>query len=298
MSKQALAASLRNRRIKALIKSGATQAEIAEMLGLSRQRVHQIKSKGAKLMNPIDIYLDNSPGLSPVTKKARRGLLNKYGTWIYRAPNETFSYLKDTAGLSTGSIKTIMMSMCAYLDFMIERGDRQENRIKPWLKKNKKLFPRNWRGLRERLDVLPDIHTVMLLIEGIDDEETREKAMQLVSTGMRWSESFSIEVIGKEKGRIIGKGSKERFVYGPWARPIPYSKDKTTFHRQLKKATGLSAHDLRRIKASHVAELTNGNAFVLREAFGWSNVATAIHYVKTDEEKVREAMTKEIKDVS
>lgn len=241
-------------------------------------------------MNNFEVYINNHPGLSETTKKLRLRALNRHGTKIYCDPGDIFAYLKDTVGLKANTIKSTMRIFSSYLDWMVERGERTENRIKPWMRKHRKLFAKEWQDFQERLEGLPSMEEAIRRVEAITDEEVRKKALQLLHTGMRWSESFTIEQIDESTGRIVGKGGKVRKVFGPWARPIPFTRDRSNFARCLRKQADLGIHDLRRIKASHIAEISDGNIFLLREIFGWSSVVTAQQYIKTDESELRKVM--------
>jgi hypothetical protein len=113
-------------------------------------------------------------------------------------------------------------------------------------------------------------------IDSIPDSAVREKANELVRTGMRYTESFSLE-----NGSVTGKGGKVRAVFLPdGSRSTSYRGSYATFWRKLARA-GLKPHDLRKLYLNRAVEL-GANPFELMALAGWSHLNTAQSYVEAN----------------
>lgn len=109
-------------------------------------------------------------------------------------------------------------------------------------------------------------------IAQISHKKVRNKALELLTSGLRYTESLS-----KEDGNIVGKGGKVREFLGDqicdW--DLSYS----FFYMELKKV-GLSPHDLRKAFATRMVE-SGMNPYDLCRVMGWSKLETAMSYVQT-----------------
>lgn len=149
----------------------------------------------------------------------------------------------------------------------------------PYLKfkqENSRLF----RNYYQRKAVDLNFEEARERLQDITCRETYAKAMDLLFTGMRFSESQE-----EQDGYIVGKGGKLRKVFRPsHTKPVKYSKHYTTFNRELSKV-GLSAHMLRKLAATRLVELGLKEHDLLK-VMGWSNLDTAKFYLqpKQDEE--------------
>ncbi len=122
-------------------------------------------------------------------------------------------------------------------------------------------------------------------IERIHDNDIRSKALELLSTGMRYTESFTIEA-----GHVTGKGGKRRAVYHSGSVPSTYSSSYSTFWRTLGRV-GLKPHDLRKICMNKLVE-QGANQFELCEIAGWSKIDTASSYIQGNKSSIKELMKK------
>lgn len=99
--------------------------------------------------------------------------------------------------------------------------------------------------------------------------EFRDKARQLLSGGLRYSESFTLS-----GGRVVGKGNKTREAFTEEA---TYTRSYRTFLRALQ-SVSLTPHMLRKICASRLAREGLREADLCK-AMGWSSFKTAAVYL-------------------
>jgi integrase len=114
---------------------------------------------------------------------------------------------------------------------------------------------------------------------------TQNRALQILYSGMRWTESET-----RQGGQVIGKGGKAREVFVPNVPGPEFQQSYSTFLRQLG-TVGLKPHDLRKLALSRLVEL-GANEYELREIAGWSSLAPALSYIRTDKNKIRSLMKK------
>lgn len=112
----------------------------------------------------------------------------------------------------------------------------------------------------------------------------KQKALELLYTGMRYKESFTRNA----SNEILGKGNKPRKVYSSFKPQKKYKKSYHSFYRGLKKI-GLTPHMLRKLAATRAAE-KGAKPHELCEIFGWSNISTGYWYFQTNENKLKEIM--------
>jgi integrase len=151
--------------------------------------------------------------------------------------------------------------------------DRNENPYRKFKEDNARLF----KNCYVRKDIGVTFEEAKERISRIPRVETREKAMDLLCTGMRWSESFT-----EKDGKIVGKGNKVRTVFRKHP-PAQFTLSKETFYKDLKKQ-GLTPHMLRKLCATEVANKGGKEADLLK-IFGWSNIATAGYYLQSKKDE-------------
>lgn len=123
-------------------------------------------------------------------------------------------------------------------------------------------------------------------IMSIEDSGIRTKALTLLRSGMRLSESYTYD-----KGYIIGKGGKRRKVFGD----IPEESSKVNKNRfvyELKKVK-LTPHMLRKLAASKFVELGMKEADLLK-VMGWSSMQTASIYLQPKNDEMLDEMIRSI----
>lgn len=112
-------------------------------------------------------------------------------------------------------------------------------------------------------------------LRNLPDPAIRKKALELLHTGMRYAESFTLE-----NGRITGKGGKRRDVYNmPHVDGPKFQRSYQTFWRHLKRYAGITPHMLRKVVATHLARSKKLDAIDMCEVFGWTNMNTAMSYI-------------------
>lgn len=152
-------------------------------------------------------------------------------------------------------------------------------------------YARSFKNVYVRKPTRLSLREARARVAQIGDAEDRAKALELLQTGMRYAESFTLK-----DGYVIGKGGKVREIIG-WQsedRPVAYQKHYNTFRRNLKKA-GLKPHELRKVFANHLVRKANFETFDLCETMGWDSLETAKSYVaparrETLRERVRKAV--------
>lgn len=112
----------------------------------------------------------------------------------------------------------------------------------------------------------------------------KEKALQLLETGMRFGESGTLD-----NSVVIGKGNKRRQIFLGEIKDI-VEVDYNLFYRELRKI-GLKPHDLRKLFASQLVD-NGANEFQLTQIMGWENINTAQAYIRTDHKKLESLVNK------
>lgn len=112
--------------------------------------------------------------------------------------------------------------------------------------------------------------------ERITDPSVRKKALELLQTGMRWTESTTLK-----NGVVVGKGGKVREILSmPHIEGPKYEGSYSTFVRHLKNV-GLKPHDLRKVFADNLVKKAGFHEFDLCETMGWESLETARSYVSS-----------------
>lgn len=204
--------------------------------------------------------------------------LPKYAPFITGSPTILWDHLEKRK-MAKSSRANLWTRVTDFWNWMEDNGHVDtQNPYSKWRRQNPRLF-RN--AYTRRLTALT-MAEAEALINKIPRHVHRKKAFQLLYTGMRWNESFSLK-----KNLIIGKGDKTREVFCPKEfRDIEYNFSHTAMHRQLKRV-GLNTHMLRKIFLSHLAN-NGANGFDLCAIAGWSSLSTAQHYIQTSKPRLQE----------
>lgn len=218
----------------------------------------------------IKRFLDSkSYAWSEATRKNEEARLNKIASALTGNPEDLMTELADKASYTFVSIWNRAIEIW-------DLSDSQSNPYRFFKQKNARLF----KNYYQRREVALDFDTAKSRIETIECEETRAKALDLLYTGMRYSESQE-----EKDGYIVGKGGKLRKVFRPsHTQSVIYSKSRSTFFRELKKLD-LTAHMLRKLAATRLVNLGCKEQDLLK-VMGWSSLDTARYYLqpKRDEE--------------
>lgn len=210
---------------------------------------------------------------SESTYKNEAARIKKYGNMLdgnALALHETMKELKDYTRVS------IWNRMIEVYDLV----NKQNNPYREFKEKNARLFKNYY--FRKQVDISHE--EAKNIINSLEDMEVSSKAMDLLRTGLRYSESQS-----EAAGLVLGKGAKYRKVFRPSnTQPVKFPRHYTTFARKLK-AVGLSAHKLRKLAATRLAEQGAKEADLLR-VFGWESFETAKFYLQPKSDQTLQAM--------
>jgi len=203
--------------------------------------------------------------------------------------NALFQYLTKERKLKPYSTKINFTRAAGFIKWAVEEGRPEVNgffnNFQTFIKHNRKLFSRVYVPKR----VGHSVAECMKRIARMTDEEARKKAMQLLTTGMRWEESFTLK-----DGIVVGKGGARRQVHTatPEDENVRYSKTYHTFRKELLKV-GLKPHDLRKAFATYIVSSQNMNLGELMAYMGWQSTQAAGSYIQSVRE---EQVTKSIRE--
>jgi integrase len=170
------------------------------------------------------------------------------------------------AGLSPYSMQTAYLRAMGFLDWA-----KIENDLRAWAKENAP-FKNTYRRTTPSITY----QEALLLVESLA-EPIRTAAKLLLTAGLRSGEVNTFD--GKT---VTGKGQKQRDVYTELP---PVTVQYQDLYLALKKL-GLKPHDLRKLFASEMVR-RGANEFQLTTLMGWSNINTALSYVRTDVNSLR-----------
>lgn len=174
---------------------------------------------------------------------------------------------------------TLWTRVVNYWQFLIDNDhEKGKNLYAKWRQENARLFKNAY--VRQKPEIT--IEEANRIIDQIPNEQYRNRARALVTSGLRFNESNDII-----DGRVRGKGGKTRkvFVESDGAQ-IKYG----GFRKALAKV-GLKSHDLRKLFLSRLVEL-GINEFELCEIAGWSNINTASSYIKVNQNRLEDLVKK------
>lgn len=210
---------------------------------------------------------------APSTQKSQKARLNSVLHLIGKDPNEVWSWLESHQAPYTRTVTWGVIT--EFYDFLISIGEvTSENIYSKWRKANRRQF----KHVYERKQPSFTFEEAKEKILSIKDEGIRKKALELLGSGMRWSESFTYE-----NGKVVGKGSKKRTVYKPKISGPEWNGSYSTFWLRLSEV-GLKPHDLRKLVATRLHK-SGMSVFDLCHHMGWSDPKTAMAYIQPDKEK-------------
>lgn len=175
---------------------------------------------------------------------------------------------------------TIWTRIVAFYDWGIKRGHLQApNPYSAFREDN----PRCFQNFYERRPPGMTFADAKARIMTLSDPEIRNKCLQLLTSGMRWSESGTLT----PEGYVLGKGGKTRRVYpmvglGPMVSVSAYRK----VLRTLKTIGIKGPHRLRGIFLTELVR-RKIDTFDLKEVAGWSSLQTAESYIAANHEKIK-----------
>jgi integrase len=223
--------------------------------------------------NAVDKYIESKAlSWSETTCKTERSRLLAVDPKWLDDPKGYYEFLK-AAGRKPYTIKTVFIRVGELIQFLIDNniGNQDlKNTYKRFIRTHSRLFKNAYQ--KKALDLTWS--EALKRIRKIDDEESRMKALQLLGSGMRYTESNTIK-----NGQIVGKGGKPRAIHlAKGTDNRKYEKHYTTFCYHLKKV-GLTPHMLRKLFATKAAE-KGAHISDLMSLMGWSSSHTASIYIQ------------------
>lgn len=116
----------------------------------------------------------------------------------------------------------------------------------------------------------------------IEEKAIKEKALQLLGSAQRWSESI------QEGEVVVGKGGKQRSNLSTWTLDGQNGCSYWGCYRKLRQL-GLSPHLLRKLALTRAAENGATSADLVAIA-GWSSIQTASYYLQPKEDERLKAL--------
>jgi len=175
---------------------------------------------------------------------------------------------------------TVFTNVVSFFDWLLEEKHLTGvNEYKKFRRKNAKLFKNAYRTRKPTVSYQEAEHR----IGTIKDGEVRSKCLELLSAGLRYTESLS-----RVDGGVIGKGGKWREIFTKKykLKPSPWSKSYSHLRRHLANI-GLKPHDLRKLFLTELVK-HNANEFELCQIAGWASITTASSYIKTERNRLEE----------
>lgn len=173
---------------------------------------------------------------------------------------------------------TTWVRVIAFWNWCIQEGHVNDTRSNPY----RKFRSENARFFKDAYDRKPasiNRQEADVLIGQIDDAQSQALARQLLHSGMRFKESFTLNAAD---GTVQGKTGKRK-VFGVETRvdaPCSYR----TFLRRCQKVGFRGTHDLRKIAASHFVNC-GATEWDLLKLMGWKDIDTARSYIATKTDK-------------
>ncbi len=193
----------------------------------------------------------------------------------------------EKRGMAPYARVTTWTRVCAFYDWSIENGKLTgPNPYAAFRRKYGRLFKNQYQRS------VPSVvwTDAIRRIDALSDRGVREKALELVRTGMRYAEHGTYQ-----DGQVTGKGDKRRRVFLPDGQHISsYVGSYDTFARKLAR-TGLKPHDLRKLFLNRMVEM-GANTFELCELAGWNDLNTARSYIKANSQKLEKLAKRAVKE--
>lgn len=216
---------------------------------------------------------------SPTTLKSEAARLNALAGVIDKSAQALWDHLLTSQ--KPYSRVTSYTRVVAFYDWAIEEGRMPgPNLYKKFKKENARLFKHAYSKK------IPDIsmQDAEAKIAKIADRSIREKCLELLKNGMRFTESLTRD----SNNMIVGKGGKKREVYGPVSsnvRSVSYFGVWAAL-----RTVGLKPHDLRKIFATDLYRKGLDQVDVAA-VMGWSNFQTAASYIApSNSQKLRKVI--------
>ena len=220
----------------------------------------------------IDQYIESKRNSwSKNTLRSEGYRLRGLTTELLGNPELLWTELTGKRSLKPYAAKTLMVRASSFVEYLIDvKILTGTNVIKSWLRINANKFKYAYKAKKVEMT----FEEATKRIATITNAGLKEKAMQLLVTGMRFEESVNVR-----NGIVIGKGGLQREV--PLANAYQaseFDQSYTTLYRELKKL-GLTPHMLRKLCATKMASLGARESDMMA-LFGWRSMAVASIYVQ------------------
>lgn len=226
------------------------------------------------MLELIEAYLkDKELAWAEKTKLNVGCTLRKLAPHLTGDPGVLWGYLVENQAPYTRVIT--WGKVCQFWDF----ARPGVNPYREFRSKNKRLFIDQY----VRRPATETVDDALGKINSIEDPAIRRKALELLHSGMRWSESFTLK-----NGFIVGKGGLQREVFLPNIKGPEYTGSYSTFLRALKDV-GLKTHSLRKIRLTKCAN-DGATMFELQAIAGWKGLSSASSYIGVRRERLKELM--------
>lgn len=208
---------------------------------------------------------------SPKTIRSTRFTLTKLLPYLTGDPVILWDYL--LANQEPYSRVTSWGRVCGFWEW----ANPGKNPYREFRVKNARLF----RGKYVRKTTSETMKEARTKIESISDPAIKRKALELLLTGMRWSESFTLK-----NGIIEGKGGAQRAIDLPKVDGPELTCHYFTFLRALRDV-GLKPHSLRKIYLSECVA-SGANVYELKELAGWASLESSLSYINVNAKRLKE----------
>jgi integrase len=226
----------------------------------------------------IESYIKSkAKAWSDSTLQSERYRLRGLTAELLTDPEKLWDYLTIERGLKPYAAKTAFIRAGELLEFAMKTGKlpKGPNVLKEWMQENARKF----KSVYKRKPVGITFDEALKRIMSIEDRGIREKAFELLATGMRVNESMTLTATGE----VQAKGGGTRIV--PLAteyKAESFNKSVATLRRHLK-PLGLTPHMLRKLCATKAREL-GADLPDLMARFGWRSAQTASIYLQAEKE--------------
>lgn len=181
--------------------------------------------------------------------------------------------LKATQALKAYSRVTTWTRVVDFYEWCLENGHVSGSNVyRTYRKRNARMFKNAYTTKTPEIS----FDEARARIERLADESIRIRALDILSSGLRWSES-------EQSGDYVcGKGGKRRRVYRQVTGAERSLVNYQAFRRALA-SIGIKPHDLRKLAATELAR-RGLNEADLCKVMGWESFTTAKAYIAPVEE--------------
>jgi len=224
----------------------------------------------------IDYIESKANAWTAPTIRSEKARLFSVEKFIDGNPETLWAHLEDK-GLAPYTRKTVFIRVSNFWDSF---NPTTLNPYKKWMQTHARLFKHVYTKKPSPLTYKEALEAIYK----IQNPKVQKKAFQLLVGGLRWTESFTIK-----DGVVTGKGGKKRRVFVE-AQDFPYS---YSYFVQTLRKVGLKPHDLRKIRATQLAQQGMKEADLCK-VFGWESFQTASCYIQPMKDELIGEMMKEM----